>query len=177
MKQVIRTMVSASSFRHPDAVQRTVFSTPHGDPIVVHPVVIFDKPEGLTGLAAFLADHVSNTTRSRGALVVRCWNGKSEAEQLLAQASDPDMLGVYHVNGKRFRDKAKALAVAEKVIQCFDLGKRAACINDWEFAQAFPGETAERYWKTEAARMKLMGVELVKVCSPLGGDAVYFVEE
>ena len=33
-----------------------------------------DRPAALTGLAQFLAENVINTSRQRGALVVRCYN-------------------------------------------------------------------------------------------------------
>lgn len=128
-------------------------------------------PVGLTGLAAFLAEHVYNTSRHRGALQVRVY------DDLRTQA-DIQRAAIRHEGGRwQYGGGAgwfsgpeaehKCRALVENIIRCYALDREVAAINDWLFPLAWPNETAEQFWTRAADELLASGATRVAVCAPL----------
>lgn len=166
------TIVAAHSFRHPLAIARSIFDNVG----VLHPIVRIEKPSSLTGLAHFLADNIPNATRHRGAFMVTCYSGFSEAEELRKEASCCKNL-FYKVASRSFKNKEQASDYAENLIKAYSLDSKPSYINDWDFSTYRDADTPESFWSRQAANMIAAGVQMVKIRPPMSSSLVYFVME
>ncbi|PJJ96953.1 hypothetical protein CO615_10550 [Lysobacteraceae bacterium NML75-0749] len=104
-------------------------------------------PHGLSAgsLAAFLAQHVYNTSNQRGALMVRVYDDRRTEADLMRAENRPH---------------------AEKFIRAYDLENQPACINDWAFSLAGDDEAPEAFWERAAAEMLAAGATRVAIDAP-----------
>lgn len=150
------TIVAAQN-GHKDQKWFSPFSSPAwAKKEIKYPVVKLDRPDGLTGLAAFLAENLAATHNHRSAIVT-CYSAEGTERALI-----------------RERYKAKP-EYAENVIKCYGVSEsERAIINDWKFGLLRHGQTASDFWNEQSDQMVAAGVEIVKIRRSVGETAVEY---
>lgn len=118
----------------------------------------------LTPLAAWLFDHCPPSVAGRmpSKHKITCYNGKTEADVLRAEARESTPFG-YLVCGSYYHDPEKANKVAESFIRIYDMEHQQSRIEDYLFPIITPGQSDEDYWNHVADLMLKEGVNRVVI--------------
>ena len=135
------------------------------------------EPCGLTGLAAFLAGNVPNTSNHRGALAVRIYDDR-RTEADVARAAIRRVGGRWEYGGGAgwFSGpdaEQKCRQLVENFIRVYDMVSKIAHITDWKFPLAGIDESPESFWNRSATEILNAGATRVVVDAPLAPRIEY----
>lgn len=147
--------IVASQKGHPAEFMFKPFSSPRWAKSVANfPAVKLEKPQNVTGLAAFLAEHIPATHRRRSTIVT-CYAAEGSERELIR---------------KQYSDR-----MAENIIKCYEVSETArAIIQDWDFGLLRHGQSPDDFWNEQARLMLAAGVEIVRIRAHVGCSPVEF---